>query len=74
MEACDAVARMCDGGGPGPNCDALRTACEGGDMDACAMVEKKVGDTVMVQLPAGVRRLEIKELVTIHQAAAAGGA
>ena len=35
-----------------------------------AMVEKKVGDTVMVQLPAGVRKLKIKELVTIHQAAA----
>jgi transcription elongation factor GreA len=34
-----------------------------------AMVEKKVGDTVMVQLPAGVRKLKIKQLVTIHQAA-----
>ena len=39
-----------------------------------AMVEKKVGDTVIVQLPAGVRRLKIKELVTIHQQAAAEGA
>lgn len=34
-----------------------------------AMVEKKVGDTVMVQLPAGTRKLKIKQLVTIHQAA-----
>lgn len=38
-----------------------------------AMVEKKVGDTVTVQLPGGVRKLKIKELVTIHQAAAAEG-
>jgi transcription elongation factor GreA len=32
-----------------------------------AMVEKQVGDTVMVQLPGGVRKLKILELVTIHQ-------
>jgi transcription elongation factor GreA len=36
-----------------------------------AMVEKKVGDTVTVQLPGGLRKLKILELVTIHQAAAA---
>ncbi len=34
-----------------------------------AMVEKKVGDEVRVQLPAGVRRLKIVELVTFHQQA-----
>ena len=33
-----------------------------------AMVEKKVGDTVTVQLPGGLRKLKILELVTIHQA------
>lgn len=32
-----------------------------------AMVEKKVGDTVVVQLPAGVRKLKILELATFHQ-------
>lgn len=32
-----------------------------------AMVEKKVGDTVVVQLPGGVRKLKILELVTFHQ-------
>lgn len=32
-----------------------------------AMVEKKVGDVVMVQLPAGVRKLKIMELQTFHQ-------
>jgi transcription elongation factor GreA len=32
-----------------------------------AMVEKAVGDTVTVQLPAGVRTLKIVELVTIHE-------
>ena len=37
-----------------------------------AMVEKRVGDTVTVQLPGGLRRLKILELVTIHQAAAEG--
>ena len=36
-----------------------------------AMVEKKVGDVVTVQLPAGVRKLKILELVTFHQQAAA---
>ncbi len=36
-----------------------------------AMVEKKVGDIVMVQLPGGVRKLKILELVTFHQQAAA---
>jgi transcription elongation factor GreA len=36
-----------------------------------SMVEKKVGDTVTVQLPGGTRRLKILELVTIHQQAAA---
>jgi transcription elongation factor GreA len=39
-----------------------------------AMVEKKVGDTVTVQLPGGTRKLKILELVTIHQQAAAEGA
>jgi len=38
-----------------------------------AMVEKKVGDTVTVQLPGGTRKLKILELVTIHQQAAAEG-
>src|SRR4051812_35566272 len=32
-----------------------------------AMVEKKVGDVVMVQLPGGVRKLKILELITFHQ-------
>ncbi|MEK6769342.1 MAG: transcription elongation factor GreA [Gemmatimonadota bacterium] len=32
-----------------------------------AMVEKKVGDTVVVQLPGGTRKLRILELVTFHQ-------
>ena len=32
-----------------------------------AMVEKKVGDTVVVQLPGGVRKLKILELTTFHQ-------
>jgi len=31
-----------------------------------AMVEKKVGDTVMVQLPGGTRKLKILELITFH--------
>ena len=35
-----------------------------------AMVEKKVGDTVVVQLPVGTRKLRILELVTFHQLAA----
>lgn len=35
-----------------------------------AMVEKKVGDSVVVQLPGGVRKLKIVELVTFHQQAA----
>ncbi len=35
-----------------------------------AMVEKKVGDTVVVQLPGGVRKLKILEVVTFHQQAA----
>jgi transcription elongation factor GreA len=34
-----------------------------------AMVEKKVGDVVAVQLPGGVRKLKIVELVTFHQLA-----
>ena len=32
-----------------------------------AMVEKKVGDVVVVQLPGGIRKLKILELVTFHQ-------
>jgi transcription elongation factor GreA len=32
-----------------------------------AMVEKKVGDTVVVQLPGGTRKLKILELTTFHQ-------
>ena len=32
-----------------------------------AMVEKKKGDIVVVQLPAGVRKLKILELQTFHQ-------
>lgn len=32
-----------------------------------AMVEKKAGDTVVVQLPGGTRKLKILELVTFHQ-------
>jgi len=32
-----------------------------------AMVEKKVGDSIVVQLPGGVRRLKLVELVTFHQ-------
>jgi transcription elongation factor GreA len=32
-----------------------------------AMVEKKVGDAIAVQLPGGVRKLKILELVTFHQ-------
>lgn len=36
-----------------------------------AMVEKKVGDTIAVQLPGGVRKLKILELVTFHQQNAA---
>ncbi len=35
-----------------------------------AMVEKKVGDSIVVQLPGGVRKLKILELVTFHQQAA----
>ena len=34
-----------------------------------AMVEKKVGDVVTVQLPAGTRKLKIVELTTFHQLA-----
>ena len=37
-----------------------------------AMVEKKPGDIVVVQLPGGVRKLKILEVVTFHQQAAAG--
>ena len=37
-----------------------------------AMVEKKVGDVVAVQLPGGVRKLKIVELTTFHQLSAAG--
>lgn len=32
-----------------------------------AMVEKKAGDVIAVQLPGGVRKLKILELVTFHQ-------
>jgi len=32
-----------------------------------AMVEKKVGDVIAVQLPGGTRKLKIRELVTFHQ-------
>ncbi len=32
-----------------------------------AMVEKKVGDTILVQLPGRVRKLKILELITFHQ-------
>lgn len=32
-----------------------------------AMVEKKVGDLILVQLPGGVRKLKLLELVTFHQ-------
>jgi transcription elongation factor GreA len=32
-----------------------------------AMVEKKVGDLVVVQLPGGVRKLKLLELQTFHQ-------
>ena len=32
-----------------------------------AMVEKKAGDSIAVQLPGGVRKLKILELVTFHQ-------
>ena len=32
-----------------------------------AMVERKAGDTIAVQLPGGVRKLKILELVTFHQ-------
>jgi len=39
-----------------------------------AMVEKKVGDTISVQLPGGTRKFRILELVTIHQQAGAGDA
>ncbi len=35
-----------------------------------AMVEKRVGDFVVVQLPGGVRKLKILEVVTFHQQAA----
>lgn len=37
-----------------------------------AMVEKKVGDTVVVQLPGGIRKLKILELITFHQQADIG--
>lgn len=32
-----------------------------------AMVEKKVGDMIVVQLPGGVRKLKMLELQTFHQ-------
>ena len=32
-----------------------------------AMVEKKVGDLIVVQLPGGVRKLKLLELQTFHQ-------
>lgn len=35
-----------------------------------AMVEKKPGDTVVVQLPGAVRKLRIIEVVTFHQLSA----
>jgi transcription elongation factor GreA len=34
------------------------------------LIGKKVGDTVKVQIPGGVRELEIMQLVTIHDASA----
>ena len=35
-----------------------------------AMVEKKKGDLIAVQLPAGIRKLKIVELLTFHQQSA----
>lgn len=32
-----------------------------------AMIEKKAGDTVVVQLPSGIRKLKIVEFTTFHQ-------
>ncbi len=34
------------------------------------LIGKKVGDTVKVQIPGGVRELEIMQLITIHDAGA----
>ena len=39
-----------------------------------AMVEKKAGDTIIVQLPGSVRKLKILELITFHQSTHLGGA
>ncbi len=35
-----------------------------------ALLGKQVGDTVKIQIPGGVREMEIIELITIHQAEA----
>jgi transcription elongation factor GreA len=35
-----------------------------------ALIGKRVGDVVKIQIPAGVREMEILELVTIHDASA----
>jgi transcription elongation factor GreA len=37
------------------------------------LLGKRVGDTVKIQIPGGVREMEILRLTTIHDAAAAGG-
>lgn len=37
-----------------------------------ALLDRKVGDTVTVQLPAGSRKLKILELATLHDQAAQG--
>ena len=34
------------------------------------LLGKKVGDSVKIQIPGGVREMEIVELITIHQAGA----
>lgn len=35
-----------------------------------ALLGKQVGDTVKIQIPGGVREMEVIELITIHQAEA----
>ena len=35
------------------------------------LLGKNVGDTVKIQIPGGVREMEIVELITIHQQAGA---
>jgi transcription elongation factor GreA len=34
------------------------------------LLGKNVGDTVKIQIPGGIREMEIVELITIHQAGA----